>query len=210
MTHSKTFIACFLFMALLLQSCHTATYGTMVCGDIYMTNGTRTTAAGNDRLRLPLRHGDITVTADIYGEARQKSEYSYSDVDSIRVWHPASPGDIWTMIPLKGYGWCMRYVENPYITVYTYSSRGYSVFASGRMANNYTQRIFSQSKVHILMAKPGESVSGIGSISGYGGMRWCERLCTFVADDPELCKVIKQAKRRKFETLKLLANYKVR
>ena len=183
MTHSKTFIACFLFMALLLQSCHTATYGTMVCGDIYMTNGTRTTAAGNDR---------------------------YSDVDSIRVWHPASPGDIWTMIPLKGYGWCMRYVENPYITVYTYSSRGYSVFASGRMANNYTQRIFSQSKVHILIAKPGESVSDIGSISGYGGMRWCERLCTFVADDPELCKVIKQAKRRKFETLKLLANYKVR
>lgn len=192
----------------LFSSCQSNTYGTMVCGEIYMTGGAQITVEQDDRLRLPSKSSNLVVINNIYKEHNEKVKYHYADIDSIKVWHPASPDEIWNMIPVPTYGWCMRYVENPYIQVLAYSSQGYGVLASGRMTNFYTQRIISKSKVRFLIAKPGMPIIDIGGVSGYGNASWRERLCSFVADDQELCAFIRQSHKRKFEILRLLTKYK--
>lgn len=192
----------------LLSACQTARYGTVVCGEVYKKDGSRLSVVQNDRLRMPSGHGSVAVITDIYASNHEKDKISYADLDSVRVWHPASPDEVWTLVPVPGYGWCMRYVDNPSIQVYTYSSHGYGLFANGRMTNFYTQRIVSKTKVRFLIARPGQPVRNIGKVSGYGDRSWREHICSYVADDPALCRRIMQSKRRKYELLQLLSEYK--
>ena len=192
----------------LLSACQTSRYGKVVCGEVYKKDGSRLTVAQNDRLRMPSGRSQVVVTTDIYASNHEKTKIRYDSIDSVHVWHPASPDEVWTMVPVPDYGWCMRYVDNPYIQVLTFSSRGYGLFASGRMTNYYTQRIASKTKVRFLIVRRGQPVRSIGKVSGYGDRAWRERICGYVADDPELCRAIMQSKRRKYEILRLLAEYK--
>ena len=192
-----------------LSACRTSTYGTVACGEIYLTDGTQVTIGGNNRLKLPSRRKNLVVINDIYKAHPEKKTYHYSDIDSIKVWHPASPDEIWTRVTMPAYGWCMCYVENPYIHVLTYSSQGYGVYASGRATNFYKLRIIGKSKVRFLMVKPDMPVADIGGVSGYGSARWRKKICSFVADDQELCRLISQSRRKKFEILRLLSTYKM-
>lgn len=173
-----------------------------------MADGTLQTIDGNNRLKIPERSGKLVVVRNAYSKHSEKTRLRYADIDSIKIWHPASPEDVWTMQKMPAYGWCMRYVDNRHIRVLTQSSKGYGLFASGRAANFYTRRIFSKSKIHFIIAKPGMPAVDIGGTAGYGSKRWREQICSFVADDPQLCLQIMQSRRRKFEILRLLSQYK--
>lgn len=208
MNYCKVDILLVIICIVLLSACRTNGYGTMVCGDVYISDGTQMTIVNNDRLKLPKRSGNLVIVRNAYNKDNKKEKLHYDNIDSIRVWHPASPNDVWTMLKIPTYGWCIRYVDAPHIQVLTHSTKGYGVFASGRFVNFYTRRIFSKSKVHFLIVKQGMPANDIGGTTGYGSKRWCERICKFVADDPELCKLIMQSRRRKSETLRLLSQYK--
>lgn len=195
--------------SLLLHSCSkNSSYGTIICGEIYKTDGSHQTVDGDNRIKMPYRNKDITVLNNIYKKNSTKEKILYTDIDSIRVWHPASPDEIWTMVAVQKYGWCMRYVENPHINVLTYSENGYGLFASGKATNFYSWQVVTKSKIRFLIAKPGEPVADIGGVSGYGDAHWRERLCSFVSDDTALCSEIRQSRQSKIEILKLLSNYK--
>lgn len=207
MKHRTLWVAGVAFLTL-MSACQTSRYGKVVCGEIYKKDGSRLSVVQRDRLRMPSGHGQVVVTTNIYAKNHEKTKISYDSVDSVHVWHPASPDEVWTMVPVPGYGWCMRYVDNPYIQVLCYSSCGYGLFASGRMTNYYTQRIVSKTKVRFLIARAGQPVRSIGKVKGYGDRSWREHICSYVADDPGLCQRIMQSKRRKYELLQLLSDYK--
>ena len=58
-----------------------------------MADGTQMAVAHDDRLKLPSWHGSLVVIGNIYKFHSERTKYHYADIDSMKVWHLASPGE---------------------------------------------------------------------------------------------------------------------
>lgn len=171
----------------------------MVCGRVYLSDGRIITADGNDRVTLPSKKRDIKVVEDAYTHnARVTGTFKGSEIDSLHLWARTKPERVRTERYLDGYGWCWQLDTTPYVTIYAFSPKGYSLAGNGGMA--------SVGKPKILVVIGGK-ITEFTNTHKMADDKLRHSLALMVADDPALADAILASRHRRDKTIRMLSLY---
>lgn len=198
----------FLIAIASLLIAHTA-YASSVLGTVYLKNGTVAECSDADRIKLPKDWSRLKILRNAYGKNKKTESYKFAEIDLIVCYHPQQPERKHKFVPVNSVGWCRVYFETPYICVYIFSQRGYAIHANGGIADIQVQRSLSQSEVACyLMKRDAEEPYYTGGVYRSPKDSFRERICRYIADDPETAEKIRQSSSIRSKTLLMLQNYK--
>lgn len=172
----------------------------MVCGRVYLGDGRIITADGDDRVTLPSKRRDIKVVEAAYSnKARVSATFKGDEVDSLHLWVRTKPERVRTERYLDGYGWCWQLDATPYVAVYAFSPKGYSLAGNGGMA--------SIGKPKILVDMGGK-ITEFTNTHKMADNKLRRKLALMAADDPALAEAILASRHRRDKTIRMLSLYK--
>lgn len=149
---TKTILLIFLFLSIVSA----ANAASFVIGRIYLKNGSVIECSENDRIKLPKRSGKTVFLRNAYRKEEVRENFNAAQIDSIVVWHPATPEHVRKFVPSESLGWLWIYVETPQISVGVYSTKGYGIDTNGGI--QVLQRIgLISSKTTYCLKKTGEA-----------------------------------------------------
>ncbi len=187
-----------------------SSYASMAEGVIYFKDGTSVRYDGKDRIVLPKGSSSVKCYRHAYSSSKEKMVYTTASVDSIVFWHPSAAEYKRTLVPVRSVGWCWVYVDAPCIRAYIFSKKGYGVSANGGMSTlSVVYPSGRSSRVAFYLRKSGDDdVFPLGGVYKRSGDSFRDRICDYIADDPELCDKVRRSSSVRSKTVSMLAGYR--
>ena len=201
---TKTILLIFLFLSIVSA----ANAASFVIGRIYLKNGSVIECSENDRIKLPKRSGKTVFLRNAYRKEEVRENFNAAQIDSIVVWHPATPEHVRKFVASESIGWLWIYVETPQISVGVYSTKGYGIDTNGGI--QVLQRIgLISSKTTYCLKKTGEAdFTPVGKVGGKANNKFRKKIAAYVSDDPTMADIILNSRTQRDNTVLMLMEYK--
>ena len=169
------------------------------CAHIYMCSGELITADGKQRIRMPKKNEKLEIISEAYTNKNIiLRKIDPETVDSVVVWSVTSPERTHTLRFVDKYGWCYQLERNPFLTVYSFATKGYSCAGNGGL--------WLLGKSSVLVDKAGK-IYNFGKPDKQVNKQIINRLESLASDDPAYLLFLKTAKGRCDKVVRSLVMY---
>lgn len=170
-----------------------------VCGSVYLNSGDSIIADGNQLIKIPVKNKKLEIIENAYTHNNKiEKRLDPGTVDSVILWPKTTPERPHTFMYIKGRGWCWQAERSPYLSVYCYSPKGYSISGNGGL--------WMKGKSKMLVIKNGKEYD-FGEPQKKCDKKMRAMLENILADDPNFIGTIANAKGRRDKVLRSLVLY---
>lgn len=202
---TKTILLIFLFLSIVSA----ANAASFVIGRIYLKNGSVIECSENDRIKLPKRSGKTVFFRNAYRKEEVRENFNAVQIDSIVVWHPATPEHVRKFVPSESLGWLWIYVETPRISVGVYSTKGYGIDTNGGIQVLQRIGLISSKTTYCLKKIREADFTPVGKVGGKANNKFRKKIAAYVSDDPAMADIILNSRTQRDNTVLMLMEYKL-